>query len=109
MHLKSVDDCAELDARQFWGQRRSLGGSSKAATIGPAEVIASKYRLDQHGIRIDGSRVSWQRMITRLVLHGPVTPLLPQSILQTLHTEVWVSESGLKTSLRNGPSDIDHE
>ena len=46
----------------------------KAATIGPAEVIAAKHRIDQHAIRVDGSRVSWQRMTTRLVLHGPVTP-----------------------------------
>jgi glucosamine-6-phosphate deaminase len=65
----------------------------KAATIGPAEVIAAKNRVDMHAIRVDGSRVSWQRMITRLVLHGPVTPRLPQSILQTLRTDVWVAES----------------
>ena len=30
---------------------------------------------------------------TRLILHGPVTPLVPESILQTLRTDVWVSES----------------
>lgn len=65
----------------------------KAATIGPAEVIGAKHRIDTHAISVDGSRVSWQRMITRLVLHGPVTPRLPQSILQTLRTDVWVSES----------------
>jgi glucosamine-6-phosphate deaminase len=65
----------------------------KAATIGPAEVIAAKNRFDMHAIRVDGSRVSWQRMTTRLVLHGPVTPRLPQSILQTLRTDVYVAES----------------
>jgi glucosamine-6-phosphate deaminase len=65
----------------------------KAATIGPAEVIGAKNRIDLHAIRVDGSRVSWQRLTTRLVLHGPVTPRLPQSILQTLPTTVWVSES----------------
>jgi glucosamine-6-phosphate deaminase len=64
-----------------------------AATIGPAEVIAAKNRFDMHAITVDGSRVSWQRMMTRLVLHGPVTPRLPQSILQTLRTDVYVSES----------------
>ena len=68
----------------------------KAATIGPAEVIAAKNRFDQHALRIDGSRVSWQRMITRLVLHGPVTPRLPASILQTLRTDVLVSESAAR-------------
>lgn len=65
----------------------------KAATIGPAEVIATKNRIDIHSITIAGSFASWQRFTTRLALHGPVTPLVPQSILQTLRTDVWVSES----------------
>ena len=64
----------------------------KAATIGPADVIAAKARMDQHGITVGGSLNSWQRLTTRLVLHGPVTPLLPQSILQTLKTDVYVTE-----------------
>lgn len=65
----------------------------KAATIGPAEVIAARHRIDIHAITVDGSFASWQRFTTRLALHGPVTPLVPQSILQTLRTDVWVSES----------------
>ncbi|MGH8017589.1 MAG: hypothetical protein ACREIA_04755, partial [Opitutaceae bacterium] len=65
----------------------------KAATIGPAEVIAAGHRIDLHAITVDGSFASWQRFTTRLVLHGPVTPLVPESILQTLRTDVWVSES----------------
>ena len=64
-----------------------------AATIGPAEVIAAKHRIDTHAIGVGGSFTSWQRFTTRLVLHGPVTPLVPESILQTLRTDVWVSES----------------
>jgi hypothetical protein len=64
----------------------------KAATIGPAEVIGSKHRIDMHAITVDGSFASWQRLTTRLVLHGPVTPRVPESILQTLRTDVWVSE-----------------
>jgi 6-phosphogluconolactonase/glucosamine-6-phosphate isomerase/deaminase len=65
----------------------------KAATIGPAEVLAAKHRIDMHGITVDGSFASWQRFTTRLVLHGPVTPLVPESILQTVRTDVWVSET----------------
>lgn len=65
----------------------------KAATIGPAEVIAAKHRIDLHSIGVGGSFTSWQRLTTRLVLHGPVTPLVPESILQTLRTDVWVSET----------------
>ena len=65
----------------------------KAATIGPADVIAAKHRFDTHGITIAGSLSSWQRLTTRLVLHGPVTPLVPESILQTLRTDVYVTET----------------
>jgi len=65
----------------------------KAATLGPADVIAAKERMDLHGITIAGSKSSWQRLTTRLVLHGPVTPLLPASILQTVATDVLVTET----------------
>ena len=65
----------------------------KAATIGPAEVIGSKHRIQMHGITVDGSFASWQRLTTRLVLHGPVTKFVPESLLQTLRTDVWVTES----------------
>ncbi len=64
----------------------------KAATLGPADVIAAKHRFDTHSITVGGSLNSWQRLTTRLVLHGPVTPRLPASILQTLRTDVYVSE-----------------
>jgi 6-phosphogluconolactonase/glucosamine-6-phosphate isomerase/deaminase len=65
----------------------------KAATIGPAEVVGAKHRIDQHGITVGGGFHSWQRLTSRLVLHGPVTQLVPESLLQTLRTDVWVSES----------------
>ena len=65
----------------------------KAATIGPAEVIGAKHRIDMHGITVDGSFASWQRVMSRLCLHGPVTPQLPTSIHQLLRTDVWVTES----------------
>ena len=65
----------------------------KAATIGPLEVINSKHRIDHHGITVHGTSTAWQRFITRLVLHGPVTPLVPESLLQTLRTDVYVSET----------------
>ena len=65
----------------------------KAATIGPADVIDAKNRIDSHSISVHGTTTSWQRLISRLVLHGPVTPLVPESILQTLRTDVYVSEN----------------
>jgi glucosamine-6-phosphate deaminase len=65
----------------------------KAATIGPLEVLAAKHRVEVHALLTQGTRVSWQRFISRLILHGPVTPRVPASILQTVRTDVYVSES----------------
>jgi glucosamine-6-phosphate deaminase len=65
----------------------------KAATIGPADVIAAKHRIELHGLTTAGSFVSWQRLVSKLVLHGPVTPSVPSSILQTLRTDVYVTET----------------
>lgn len=65
----------------------------KAATIGPAEVIGSRHRVDFHSITINGTASSWQRFVSRLILHGPVTPLVPESILQNLKTDVFISET----------------
>jgi len=65
----------------------------KAATIGPAQVVGAKHRIDFHGITVGGGFHSWQRLTSRLVMHGPVTPLIPESLLQTLRTDVLVSEN----------------
>jgi glucosamine-6-phosphate deaminase len=65
----------------------------KAATIGPAEVIGAKHRIDINALTVDGSFASWQRLMTRLCVHGPVTPQLPTSIHQLLRTDCWISES----------------
>jgi glucosamine-6-phosphate deaminase len=64
----------------------------KAATIGPAQVRAAKKRIDVSAISVDGSFVSWQRLIIRMCLFGPVTPKLPTSVIQTVPTEVWISD-----------------
>ncbi|MDD2707934.1 MAG: hypothetical protein PHV34_07990 [Verrucomicrobiae bacterium] len=65
----------------------------KAATIGPADVVRARNRLEVHGLTTMGTFSSWQRMTSRLVLHGPVTPKVPSSILQLLPTTVYVSEA----------------
>lgn len=65
----------------------------KAATIGPAEVIAAKYRMDINALNTAGTYVSWQRLVTRLAAHGPVTPLVPTSLHQLLETDFYISET----------------
>jgi len=58
-----------------------------AYTVGPSVILGARYRsfwLDAYL----GSGMSWQRFIGRLATHGPVTPLVPASYLQTLPGEV---------------------
>ena len=65
----------------------------RAATIGPAEALKARLRIDVNAITVHGTTTSWQRMTTRLVAHGPVTPLVPESVLQTVRTDFWISET----------------
>ena len=54
----------------------------RANTIGPREILGARHR----SFWLDGDLgggVSWQRFIARLVAHGPVSELVPGSILQT--------------------------
>jgi 6-phosphogluconolactonase/glucosamine-6-phosphate isomerase/deaminase len=64
----------------------------KAATIGPADVVRSRERIELHSLQTMGTFVSWQRMTSRLILLGPVTPYVPSSIFQILETQIYVSE-----------------
>ncbi len=65
----------------------------KAATIGPAQFLEAKNRVGIYSIGVHGTSTSWQRLIARLALFGPVTPLVPDSIIQLVHSEVWVAET----------------
>lgn len=85
---------AQNSLHGFFGMAGDLAAvPPKAATIGPAEVVGSKYRLDLSAITTAGTPVSWQRMITRLCTHGPITPLLPTSLHQALKSDKWISKT----------------
>ena len=64
----------------------------KAATIGPVDVRNARERIEVPALLTNNTFSSWQRMTSRLVLHGPVTPLVPSSMLQLMKTQVYVSE-----------------
>ncbi len=63
-----------------------------AATIGPVDVKNARERIEVHALLTNNTFSSWQRMTSRLVLHGPVSPLIPSSMLQLMKTQVYVSE-----------------
>ena len=76
-----------------FGQSGDIGNvPPKAATIGPADIVRAKQRIEIHALQTNFTFSSWQRMTSRLILHGPVTPLVPSSIFQLLDTNVYISE-----------------
>ncbi len=62
----------------------------KAATIGPREVLNAKRRIECHGLSTMGTFSSWQRMTSRLITHGPVTPMVPGSMYQLLECTIYI-------------------
>ncbi len=61
----------------------------KAATVGPRDLKNSKLISFWDGCGC--GEAYWQRFISRLAAHGPVTPLVPASILQILNSELILS------------------
>jgi glucosamine-6-phosphate deaminase len=49
--------------------------------------------MDMNALSVHGTATSWQRLITRLCAHGPVTPKLPTSIHQKLKSDFYIAES----------------
>ena len=81
----------------------------KAATIGPKELAGAKRVSFWNGFGCGES--VWQRFVTRLAAHGPVTPLVPASILQILNSELVLSgavaaDCSSETSERRVPIDF---
>jgi len=64
----------------------------KAATIGPKDIANARDHFEMHSLTSLGGYQSWQRMISRLALYGPVNLKVPSSILQLFKTSVYVSE-----------------
>ena len=63
----------------------------KAATIGPRDLARAKLVSFWDGFGAGES--IWQRFISRLAAHGPVTPSVPASMLQVVKSELILSGS----------------
>ena len=64
----------------------------KAATIGPRDIVSARERFEFHECAYpDGS--SWQRMISRLELYGPISMECPASIMRLGRGVCYVSET----------------
>ncbi len=63
----------------------------RAATIGPRDIANARYRFEMHGITFLGGD-SWQRMISRIELYGPISMECPASIMRLFPGTCFVSE-----------------
>ena len=64
----------------------------RAATIGPRDIVSAKERFELHNfVNADGS--SWQRMVSRLELYGPISMECPASIMRLGKGTCYVSEA----------------
>ncbi len=63
-----------------------------SVSIGPWDVIHARDHLERHDLPINGGYSSWERMISRLQLYGPVCKEIPASIYQLTKGTIYVSE-----------------
>ena len=63
-----------------------------SVSIGPWDVMQARDHLERHDLGNVGGYNSWERMISRLQLYGPVTKDLPASLFQLTKGTIYVSE-----------------
>ena len=63
-----------------------------SVSIGPWDVIHARDHLERHDLQNVGGYASWERMISRLQLYGPVCMEVPASIYQLTKGTIYVSE-----------------
>ena len=65
----------------------------KAATIGPKDIMNARERFELHNLLDSPTGASWQRMVSRLELYGPISKEIPASILRLGKGTCYVSET----------------
>ena len=64
----------------------------KAVTIGPYDVLHAKEHFECHAILNNQAGDTWQRMVSRLQLYGPISMECPASIFRLTKGVCYVSE-----------------
>ena len=87
-----------VDNHRLTIQQNSGGGSALwhtprySVTIGPWDVIHAREHLERHDLQNVGGYNSWERMISRLQLSGPLSKEVPASIYQLTKGTIYVCE-----------------
>ena len=64
----------------------------RAATIGPRDIVNARERLEVHNFVNPGGD-SWQRMVSRIQLYGPITMECPATVMRLGKGTCYVSEA----------------
>ena len=63
-----------------------------SVSIGPRDVMHARDHLERHDLGFMGGYSSWERMISRLQLYGPVCKEVPASLFQLTNGTIYGSE-----------------
>ena len=63
-----------------------------SVSIGPRDIVHAREHLERHDLGWLGGYSSWERMISRLQLYGPVCKEVPASLFQLSKGTIYVSE-----------------
>ena len=63
-----------------------------SVSIGPWDIMHARYHLERHDVGYVGGYTSWERMISRLQLYGPVTKDLPATMYQLFPGTIYVAD-----------------
>jgi len=63
-----------------------------SVSIGPRDIMHAREHLERHDLGWLGGYSSWERMISRLQLYGPVCKEVPASLFQLTKGTIYVSE-----------------
>ena len=71
----------------------------KGAMMGPRDAMKARNVLDFHGITTAGTKVTWQRLTSRLAIFGKPSQECPASVLQLrdMNTEIYMSDVNAET------------
>ena len=104
MHADTLEEFMQLGAGFVDNHRLTIaqnsGGRSGdtyhtprySVSIGPWDVINARDHLERHDLGNTGGYSSWERMISRLQLYGPVCKEVPASLSQLTKGTIYVSE-----------------
>ena len=87
-----VDNHRLTIQQNAYGTRPMWHTPRYSVSVGPYEVMHAREHLERHDLGYLGGYNSWERMISRLQLYGPVCKEVPASIFQLTKGTIYVSE-----------------